>query len=91
MIGINQILLQILMILLFFTFVSVALSTTGTVLENALLVKFWVLALYGFMMIMVTLALMCLIYLMNLGISNYQQQSETRPERDDVQRRSMSG
>jgi uncharacterized membrane protein len=89
--GINQILLQILMILLFFTFVSVALSTTGTVLENALLVKFWVLALYGFMMIMVTLALMCLIYLMNLGISNYQQQSEARPERNDVQRRSMSG
>lgn len=89
--GINQFLLQVVMILLFFTFVSVVLSTTGAVLENTFLAKFWYLAFFGVMMTLVTLTLMCLIYLLNLGISKHQQQSEAGSERDEAGRRSMSG
>jgi hypothetical protein len=71
--GINQILLQIVMILLFFTFISVALSAMGTVFEYMLLVKFWYLAFFGIIMIAVTLTLMCLIYILDQSISNYRK------------------
>ena len=78
--SINQILLQAVMILLFITFISVVLSATGAVLENALLAKFWYLAYFGIVMALVTLTLMCLIYFLNLGLGNYRKlnHSETK-------------
>jgi hypothetical protein len=38
-----------------------------------LLVKFWYLAFFGIIMIAVTLTLMCLIYILDQGVSNYRK------------------
>ncbi len=71
--GINQILLQIVMIVLLFTFVSVGLAVMGAVFEYALFAEFWHLAFIGFIMILVALTLMFLIYILDQSINSYRK------------------
>ena len=76
--GVNQFLIQVVMVLLFFTFASVSISTLGAVIDSVYLTKFWYLAFFSLIMIIVTLALVILMYVLNQGIKSYRNSQHTR-------------